>query len=178
MIPRVQTTRAWLVVGPAVIAGVLAGHELAYSVTGTREGPTHDYLAHMPQVLLILVVLGLVTARIGARIRLPPVWQLPVVAVATFVVQEHVERLVHTGGVPFILTTPVFLVGVVLQLPIAALAWLLTRSVLEALAVPGRAGPAGVSRFVVRVVAPVSVTLPLTIGAPLPGRGPPPAPRP
>lgn len=174
IIPRVQPVRAWLIVGPAVLAGVLAGHELAYRITGTSEGPAHDYLDHAPQIVLFLLVLGLTTARLGARMRVPAAWQLPVAAVATFVVQEHVERLVHTGGVPWILTSPVFLVGLALQLPIALVAWLVTRGVLEALAQPARARAHRVSRPLVSVPIPAGSVVPAVVGPSLPGRGPPP----
>ena len=165
--------RAWPVLGPVILASVLAGHGLAYRITGTPEGATHDYLGHVPQVLLILILVGLATVRLGARTHLPPAWQLPAAAVATFVVQEHVERLVHDGSFPWLFTTPAFLVGLVLQLPIALVALILTRGALEALAGPVRIRrPAGYQLIVASAMPESRVALPL-IGAPLPGRGPP-----
>ena len=168
-----QRTRAWLVLGPIVVAGVLVGHGLAYRITGTAEGPEHDYLAHVPQVLLVLALVGLAGSGLGARTRLPETWQLPAAGMATFVAQEHLERLVHTGAVPFLLTTPAFLVGLLLQIPIALLARALTRGVVEALA-PTRTRRVRPRRIVAGVFAPaVRPAVRAVIGAPLPGRGPP-----
>jgi hypothetical protein len=169
----VQRTRAWLVLGPVVVAGVLVGHGLAYRITGTAEGPEHDYLTHVPQVLLVLVVVGLAGAGLGARTRLPETWQLPATGMATFVAQEHLERLAHTGTVPFLLATPAFLVGLLLQIPIALLAWVLTRSVVEAL-VPIRTQRARPRRIAALLAVPEPLAaVGAGIGAPLPGRGPP-----
>jgi hypothetical protein len=169
----VLCTRAWLVVGPAVLAGVLASHELAYRITRAPAGPAHDYLSHAPQVVLILVALGLLATRIGTRERMPAAWQAPVVAVATFVVQEHLERLVHTGGVPWILTSPVFLVGLLLQLPVAVLAWLLARNVLETLSISARMRARRASPVLARLAPPTSRIVGAIIGVQHSGRGPP-----
>ncbi len=51
--------------------------------------------------------------------------------VATFVVQENVERLAHGGSALGALPEPTFRVGVLLQLPVAFLAYLLTRLLLR-----------------------------------------------
>ena len=130
-------TRAWFLVSPVIAAGVLVGHALAYRLTSTPTDPFHEYLAHTPQVLLLLALTGLAVAGFGPRRDAPPAWVFPLVGVATFVAQEHVERIVHGGGVPVLVTTPVFLVGLVLQLPVALVAWFLARRLL---AVVERAG--------------------------------------
>jgi hypothetical protein len=130
----VKCTRAWLVVSPVVAAGVLVGHTLAYLLTSTPTDPFHEYLAHAPQVLLLLTLSGLALAGLGPRCDAPPPWVFPLVGVATFVAQEHVERILHGGGVPVIVTTPVFLVGLALQLPVALVAWLLARRLLAVVA--------------------------------------------
>jgi len=96
----VNRTRAWLVVSPVIAAGVLVAHALAYRLTATPTDPFHEYLAHAPQVLLLLALSGLVLAGFGPRREAPPAWVFPLVGVATFVAQEHVERIVHGGGVP------------------------------------------------------------------------------
>jgi len=126
----VSSTRAWLVVSPVSAAGVLVAHALAYRLTSTPTDPFHEYLAHAPQVLLLLTLSGLVLAGFGTRRDAPPAWVFPAVAVATFVAQEHVERLVHGGGVPILVTTSVFLVGLTLQIPVALVAWALARRLL------------------------------------------------
>ena len=125
-------TRAWLVVSPVIAAGVLVAHALAYRLTSTPADPFHEYLAHAPQVLLLLGLSGLAIAGFGPRRDAPPAWVVPIVGVVTFVTQEHVERIVHGGGVPVLVTAPVFLVGLALQLPVALVAWLLARRLLGA----------------------------------------------
>jgi hypothetical protein len=130
----VHRTRAWLAVSPVIAAGVLVAHALAYRLTSTPTDPFHEYLAHAPQVLLLLTLSGLALAGLGPRRDAPPAWVFPIVAVATFVAQEHVERLVHGGGVPLLVTTPVFLVGLALQIPVALVAWALARRLLAVVA--------------------------------------------
>jgi hypothetical protein len=117
-----------MLVLPLSVLGMTAGHWLAYRVTGTSTGPYHGYVAHLPRVALVLLVLALAAAhfveRGGARLAL---WPFPAVALAGFVVQEHAERLEHTGSVPFLLTSRVFLVGLAVQLVVAVLAWVVAR---------------------------------------------------
>jgi len=127
-------TRAWLVVSPVIAAGVLVAHALAYRLTSTPTEPFHEYLAHAPQVLLLLTLSGLALAGFGSRRDAPPAWVFPAAAVATFVAQEHAERIVHGGSVPILVTTPVFLVGLVLQIPVALVAWALARRLLAVVA--------------------------------------------
>ena len=125
-------TRVWLVVSPVVAGGVLLAHSLAYRLTATPTDPFHSYLEHVPQILLLLTLAGLLLARVGSRLDAPLPAAFPLVALTTFVLQEHVERIVHGGGVPFLLTTPAFLVGLVLQVPFALVAWALARWLLAA----------------------------------------------
>ena len=105
-------TWVWLVVSPVVATGVLTGHWLAYRLTATPTEPLHAYLAHAPEVLLIFTAAGAAPRR--ARYvpsTLLPVRTFPLVGLATFVVQEHLERLAHGGGLPMLLTSPAFVVG-------------------------------------------------------------------
>jgi hypothetical protein len=127
----VNRTRVWLVISPVVAAGVLVAHALAYRLTSTPTDPFHAYLGHAPQILLLLAIAGVVVVAFGSPRDAPPAHVFPVVALVTFVVQEHVERLVH-GGVPILATSPAFLVGLALQLPVALLAWALARWLLRA----------------------------------------------
>ena len=125
-------TRVWLVVSPVVAAGVLVAHSLAYRLTGTPTDAFHAYLGHAPQVLLLLTIAGILVGALGAPRQAPPAHVFPVVALGTFVVQEHVERLVHGGGVPLLLASPSFLAGLALQIPVALVAWALARWLLRA----------------------------------------------
>ena len=126
--------RVWLAVSPLMAAGVVGAHALAYRVTGTPAGQLHHYLEHVPQILLIVALAGLALGSLTSRLRLRSAWAFPVAAIATFVVQEHVERLVHTGRVPWLLESRFFLVGLLLQVPIALLSWVLARCLLGMLA--------------------------------------------
>jgi len=135
----VNRTRVWLVVSPVVAAGVLIAHSVAYRLTSTPTDPFHAYLGHAPQVLLLIAIAGIVVAALGRPRSAPPAHVFPVIALATFVVQEHVERVVH-GGLPMLLSSPAFLVGLVLQVPVALVAWGLARWILHA--VGERRGPA------------------------------------
>ena len=121
---------AWLLVTPLAAAGVLAAHALAYALTGTDPGPEHDYLGHAPQVVGLLASLAVLGLALQERSLRPQSarWVAPVAPVA-FVCQEHLERLAHTGELPWLLTTPTFLVGLALQLPVAVACVLLVRRV-------------------------------------------------
>jgi hypothetical protein len=129
----------WLVVSPVLAGGVLIAHSLAYRLTGTPTDPFHAYLGHVPQILLLATLAALALGGLGRRIQAPPAAAFPVVALMTFVAQEHLERLVHGSGVPFLLTKPAFLVGLLLQIPFALAASALARWLLGAVqAIPVR----------------------------------------
>jgi hypothetical protein len=124
---------AWLLTLVLAAAGTLLGHALAYRLTGQSAGDVHAYLGHAPQLLLLLATLAACPLAFMRGTASPPAWPFPFLAVGTFVVQEHIERLVHTGELPWLLTTPSFLAGLALQLPLALAAWALARRLLRAL---------------------------------------------
>lgn len=131
MIPAMaRRMLAWLLVTPLAAAGVLAAHALAYALTGTDPGPEHEYLVHAPQVVGLLVSLALLGLALQERSLRPQSarWVAPLAPLA-FVCQEHLERFAHTGELPWLLTTPTFLVGLALQLPVAVACVLLVRRV-------------------------------------------------
>ena len=167
-------TRVWLVVSPVLAGGVLVAHSLAYRLTGTPTAPFHSYLEHVPQILLLTTLAGLALGGLGPRrLQAPPVAAFPVVALTAFAAQEHLERLVHGAGVPFLLTTPAFLVGLVLQIPFALVAWALARWLLgavQAFSTPTPTRP----RFVLYVLSLVRGEACASSELRLPpGRGPP-----
>ena len=125
---------AWILVTPVATAGVLVTHALAYRLTGTKPGPMHEYLAHVPQVVFVLASLALVGLALQERSlsRFSSRWVAPLAPLG-FVCQEHIERLVHTGQLPFLLTSPTFVVGLALQLPVAAVCVVLVRRVVGTL---------------------------------------------
>lgn len=133
-------TRAltWGLTLPLAGAGVLLGHELTYRlVGGSAASGFHGYLAHAPQLVAILLTIGLLglaveqrTLRVGSN-------RFLLLGAAVFVAQEHVERLVHTGSLPFLLTDRAFLLGLVIQLPIGLACLAVARVVTRALHAPG-----------------------------------------
>ena len=163
----------WAIVPPLLAAGVLVAHALAYALVPTRLGNTHDYLAHAPQVLAIAGVLGLLA--LGGATRSARPGPLPFVALATltFCLQEHLERLAHGGHVGFLVASPVFLVGLALQIPVALVVWLVALWLMQA---PGQPRPRrprlGWSLTLDRAAPPALARVRSRSGA-VPGRGPP-----
>jgi hypothetical protein len=169
----VNRTRVWLVVSPVVAAGVLTAHSLAYRLTGTAVAPLHSYLEHAPQVLLMLALCGLVFGLFGGRLDAPPAWLFPVVAVASFVGQEQLERLAHGEWTASFVASPVFLVGLVLQLPVAFLAWVLARWLLAVVGETEFAQPRSRPQYLLDVAAAIAADVrPSEVRTP-PGRAPP-----
>jgi hypothetical protein len=174
----VNRTRAWFVVSPVVAAGVLVSHALAYRITGTPTDRFHAYLEHAPQVLLVLTLTAIVIGGFGRRREAPAAYVFPLVAVSTFVLQEHIERLVHGGSFPILLTTPAFVVGLLLQIPTALIAWGLARWLLAAV------GERPARHIAVRacfdlLIRPLAASLCDSLESPAArGRGPPPLLRP
>lgn len=184
---------AWLVSLPLVVLGSLAAHQLAYlAVAGDHVDALlaetgHGYLDQLPTgaVLgLVCVVLGLGLAALdrvrGARGKTIPVWLIALVPLLGFALQEHVERLAHTGHVPWSAALEAtFLAGLGLQLPFAALAYLVARALLQTVAAVvtallARSRPTARRRMVVRRADDVRIALATGLARRLAPRGPPP----
>ena len=132
----------WVLLLPFAAASVLIGHGVAYRVTGAPADGLHGYLAHAPQIVLILSTLALLGLAADARARRSSPLSLALLAIGAFVAQEHLERLVHTGEVPFLLTSPALWIGIALQLPLTIAVWWFARRVACDLAAsPRRAAP-------------------------------------
>jgi hypothetical protein len=133
---------AWALVTPIAAAGVLVTHALAYRLTGAPVGEVHAYLDHVPQVVLVFASLGLLGLALQERsLSRASAWWFAPLAPLGFVALEHVERLAHTGEVPWLLTTPTFLLGLALQVPVVLLCALVVRRVVGTLAKSRRARP-------------------------------------
>ena len=165
-------TWVWLIVSPVVAAGVLTGHWLAYRLTATPTEPLHAYLEHAPQVLLLLTVAAVILAALGARVNAPPVRAFPLVGLATFVLQEHLERLAHGDGLPMLLTSPAFVVGLALQIPVALVAWALARWLLGLVGDTVLRTPVCPDWAFVSATIPIGALDPIDVRIPR-GRGPP-----
>jgi hypothetical protein len=162
------------VISPVLAAGVLVAHALAYRITGTPTERFHAYLGHAPQVLLLLTLSGIVLGGLGRRGTAPAAHVFPLVAVTTFALQEHLERLVHGGAFPVLVTSPAFVVGLVLQIPVALGAWVVARWLIAA---AGEAAPLRRPlrpHFDLPLVAAPAAVLGSTEPPAARGRGPPP----
>jgi hypothetical protein len=128
--PMARRLLTWALVAPLAAGGALVAHALAYRMTGTAPGPAHAYLEHVPQVLAILATVGIVGLAFQQRSAgRHATWVFAAAAPFGFACQEHVERLAHTGELPWLLTTPAFLVGLALQVPVALLCLAVARRV-------------------------------------------------
>jgi hypothetical protein len=148
----------WSLSLPLAAAGVLVGHGLAYALTGAPTGDVHGYLGHLPQVALVLATAGL----LGLAVQQRGAHESPVpyaaVGILGFVGMEHVERLVHTGQLPWLLTDRTFLLGLVLQIPVAVAVLALARAVLRAVRSARATPPPRLSRLLLPLQAPVAAT--------------------
>ena len=127
----------WLLSLPVALAGCLAAHSLAYRIVEPDAherahmlaSSGHDYLdalRYLAAVGLALVLAGFVRQAVLAARGLEPAGPPRLVVLVpplAFVLQEHLERLVHEGAFPpDALVQPSFLIGLALQLPFALLA--------------------------------------------------------
>ncbi len=130
---------AWAVSLPLTATGGFFAHLVAYRLVAPRSEIHHRTLA-MPHwrlcvavclaALLVALAASLASAIRGRRRPDVPVWFFGLVPPLGFVVQEHLERLLHAGTVPYATALePVFVVGLLLQLPFAVAAYLLARAV-------------------------------------------------
>ena len=162
-----------LLVLPLALAGTLVAHAVAYATLGAPFEGVHEYLSHLPQLVTILALPALVLAAVAGRATTPRAWPFAAVALVAFVLQEHAERLLHTGEVPFLLDRPVFWVGLALQVPFALVAWLLARGIGRAASMPLRV-PQLATWLAVDLLLPTSLALAsATPAGPVSPRGPP-----
>lgn len=169
---------AWVSIAPLMVGGLLAGHFLGYRVAtpdaheraDALAHSGHGYLGYAPLALAVcfglLLTALLFRAVAGYRgdplrpaasraiILLPPL---------AFVVQEHVERLLYSGGVPWTAALdPSFLVGLALQLPFALAALLLAWALDSVAHAVGRILAASRPSLVFSAFVPHPVRVPAT----------------
>ena len=136
---------AWLVGVPLVAVSWLGGHELAYRLVAPRAETAHGYLQHAPffvALLLTAALGGLVLRARGSAVRVLPPRLLAALPPLGFLAQELLERGLHGDAFWLAPAEPVFLLGVLLQVPLA-LAALLAAGALTQLAdaVAARSAP-------------------------------------
>jgi hypothetical protein len=173
MIGAVSRNRLpWLVAVPLMVAGSVSAHELGYWLVtpdATARARVlaesgHGYFEHLPLVLGVLAALLIagLTLRVSRSLRAgtggPPAWLFFVLPPLGFAVQEHLERLLHSGALPFdAALDPTFLVGLSLQLPFALAALAVARALVAG---AERLGAALASRPPTPDARPVAVPSP------------------
>ena len=114
----------------------MAGHAAAYAVVGTsrRDALVHGYLSYAPQFVAVCLacVATALALRVGGRLQgRPSAWPFALVPPAAFAAQELIERL--AAGLPAqAVLEPAVVIGLVAQLPIALLGFLVARALLRA----------------------------------------------
>jgi hypothetical protein len=146
---------AWLVAMPLMLAGSQVAHAVAYRLAFPQSdirlrallATGHGYLTWLPLALgaagaVALVALGtavLDSAR-GRDVRELPAVAFALLPPSAFVLQEVLELSLHTGTFGWhALLAPTFAPGLLLQLPFAAIAFLVARLLLRAAERIGRA---------------------------------------
>ncbi|HLX33456.1 MAG TPA: hypothetical protein VKR79_11950 [Gaiellaceae bacterium] len=145
---------AWLVAVPLMLAGSQVAHVLAYRIVYPEAGirlqaliqTGHGYLSTLPIALGVagaIVVLSLAAsvadAARGRGVRPLPPWTFALLPVAGFAIQEYLERWLAWGFFPlYAAAQPTFLIGIALQLPFGAVAYLAARFLLRSAKSLGR----------------------------------------
>ncbi len=142
-----RRTLAWLVAVPLMLAGSQIAHVLAYRIVYPQAGVRlhalvetgHGYMSALPLVLGVagaIVVLSLAASALdaarGRGVRALPPWAFALLPLAGFAVQEYLERWLTWGFLPwYAALQPTFAIGLALQLPFGALAYLAARFLLR-----------------------------------------------
>jgi hypothetical protein len=138
---------AWLVAVPLMLAGSQVAHVLAYRIVYPQAAirlhalveTGHGYMSALPLVLGVagaVVALSLVAtvadASRGRGVRALPPWAFALLPIVGFALQEYIERWLAWGFLPWnAAADPTFLIGIALQLPFGALAYLAARFLLR-----------------------------------------------
>jgi hypothetical protein len=138
---------AWLIAIPLVLAGSQVAHVLAYRIVYPEAGVRlhalvetgHGYMSLLPvfagvagAVVALSLVASILDAVRGRGVRAVPPWAFALLPVATFAIQEYLERWLAWGFMPwYAAEQPTFLIGIALQLPFGALAYLAARCLLR-----------------------------------------------
>jgi hypothetical protein len=184
---------AWALTLPLVLLGTQAAHALAYDVVYPQAhgrillATGHGYFTWLPLALALAGAVAFAalcaTAADAARgrpARALPAWTFALLPPATFVLQELLELSLHTGTFnEQALLAPTFLPGLLLQLPLALVAYVAARLLLKTAERVGRALakqralPAFLQLLIAPTAAPVHARV---VAAGCSSRGPPSAP--
>lgn len=137
----------WLLALPVIVVGSQVAHGLAYwwaypqsdlrAAVLAHSG--HGYLAYAPVAVGFLVAIELIAVAVatvdrvrGRPVRGLPPWAFMLIPALGFTVQEHLERLFAFGVFPWwAVLEPSFWRGLVLQVPLGLLAFLIARLLLK-----------------------------------------------
>jgi hypothetical protein len=131
---------AWRLTVPLAAAGALSAHVAAYALVSSNHHSHSGVHAALTQwrVCIALCLALAVVAAVGYAFdslsgrggRTVPVWAFALLPPAGFVIQEQLEHVLQHGGLSStLLLEPVFLLGLALQVPFAAAAYLVARAV-------------------------------------------------
>jgi hypothetical protein len=106
----------------------------------------HGYMDRLPLVFGVAAAVAFVSLLVavadaarGRSLRGLPAWAFALLPLLTFVVQEILERSLHSGTFVWqAVEAPTFVPGLVLQLPFAAAAYLVARLLLRTVSALGR----------------------------------------
>ena len=142
MMGPVRRASSWLIALPLALGGAQLAHAEAYRLVyadpheraHALDATGHAYLSYAPAaaaLALALLLCGLtrrfVHAR-GGRTAAVAAWPFAAVPLLTFLAQEHLER----GSLVGVLAEPTTVVGLLLQVPFALLAYGFARLLLRA----------------------------------------------
>jgi hypothetical protein len=153
---------AWLTAAPLMLGGSQLAHAFAYRIAYPQAhvrvlhmlATGHSYFTRLPLVLaaagaclLVSLVVAAADAARGRRARALPAWAFALLPPLAFALQELLELSLHTGTFAWrAVLAPTFMPGVLLQLPVALLVYLVARLLLRAAERIGRALAAPVPR--------------------------------
>lgn len=153
-----------------MLVGTELAHALAYRLVYPQAvvrwqvlaASGHGYMARVPLVLglaFACVAVALIGVLVDAARRRPTTdvapWAFALLPLLAFFAQEFLERWVALGAVPWwMVEQPTFRLGLLLQLPFAALAYLVARLLLESARTAGEAVSLASSSAPVLVAGP------------------------
>jgi hypothetical protein len=134
----------WLLSVPLMLAGTEVAHWVAFRLvypeawerSQALQQSGHGYLEWLPACggigLALLASAAFLYGRAACsdRTRMqsaPKLSRFAALPPLAFALQEHLESLVHSGSISGVVTAPTFMIGLVLQLPFAVLAYVLAR---------------------------------------------------
>jgi hypothetical protein len=171
---------AWLSALPLILVGSQVAHVVAYRLVYPSSpvrlhelvSTGHGYMERLPLVLgiagavaVVSLLAGVLDAARGRRLRALPAWAFALLPMASFTLQEILERSLHAEAFVWrAIETPTFVPGLLLQLPFALLAYLIARLLLRVAEETGRRLAAAIPAA---RLAPVDFVLPAAAGGPV-----------